>query len=248
MPDQIKRTVVVTGGSRGIGRAICLAFAHPETRVFFNYSASEVDARQTEEAILQAGGHATGMQVDVSSFTEVERFFKMILDETGRVDVLVNNAGISRDGLVVRMSEADWDAVLNTNLKGAFNCTKLAAKSMMKQRYGRIINITSVVGVSGNSGQVNYVASKAGLIGMTKAVARELSTRNITANAVAPGYIETEMTDKLPDKAKSEMVSQIPAGRVGKAWEVAAVVEFLASEKASYITGQVINVSGGMYI
>ncbi|MBU0993585.1 MAG: 3-oxoacyl-[acyl-carrier-protein] reductase [Proteobacteria bacterium] len=248
MPDQIKRTVVVTGGSRGIGRAICLVFANPDTRIFFNYSRSEEDARQTEEVVSQAGGYASGLQIDVSSLTDVARFFKTILDETGRVDILVNNAGIARDALIVRMSEADWDAVLNTNLKGTFNCTKLAAKAMLKQRYGRIINITSVVGVSGNPGQANYVASKAGIIGLTKSVARELATRNITVNAVAPGYIETEMTNKLSDKAKSEMVGLVPAGRAGKPSEVADVVEFLASEKASYITGQVIHVSGGMYI
>ncbi len=248
MPDQTSRTIVVTGGSKGIGRAICLAFAQPGTRVYFNFSSSVDAAVETEKLVDDAGGFAKGMRVDVSSEEEVKAFFKTVLDETGRVDVLVNNAGIARDGLVVRMTEADWDTVMDVNLKGSFHCTKIAAKSMMKQRYGRIINISSLVGVGGNAGQANYVSSKAGLIGLTKSVARELASRNITANAIAPGYIETEMTAHLSDKVKSAMLEQIPVGRPGTPEDVASVVEFLASEKASYITGQVIHVSGGMYI
>ena len=248
MPDGKKRTVVVTGGSRGIGRAVCLAFADPDTRIFFNYAKSESDSRITEDVVLEKGGHASGIKVDVASFEDVDSFFKTILAETGRVDVLVNNAGMARDGLIVRMAESDWDAVIDTNLKGAFNCIRFAAKAMMKQRFGRIVNISSVVGVSGNPGQANYVASKAGIIGLTKSVARELATRNITVNAVAPGYIETEMTRDLPEKAKSAMIDQIPMARAGSPDDVASVVSFLASEHASYITGQVIHVSGGMYM
>jgi 3-oxoacyl-[acyl-carrier protein] reductase len=171
-----------------------------------------------------------------------------ILKATGRIDVLVNNAGITRDGLLVRMKAADWDAVIDVNLKGTFNCMKAAAKAMMKQRYGRIINISSVVGVCGNPGQANYVASKAGIIGLTKAVARELASRNITVNAVAPGYIDTDMTGDLGEKAKASMIDQIPLGRIGTPDDIAGVVAFLASPAADYITGQVIHVSGGMYM
>jgi 3-oxoacyl-[acyl-carrier protein] reductase len=179
---------------------------------------------------------------------EVAAFFDTVLDETGRIDVLVNNAGITRDGLLVRMKEKDWDAVIDVNLKGTFNCTRIAAKTMMKQRSGHIINIASVVGVTGNPGQVNYVASKAGIIGFTKAVAKELATRGITVNAVAPGFIETDMTAILSDTVKAAMIDQIPLGRSGKPEDVADVVAFLASAKAAYITGQIIHVSGGMYI
>ena len=242
------RTVVVTGGSRGIGRAICLAFAGPDTQIYLNYSSSDAAAKETQQLIADAGGNATAMRVNVASENEVADFFETILSETGRVDVLVNNAGITRDGLLVRMKTSDWDDVLNINLKGTFNCTKIAAKPMMKQRYGRIINITSIVGVSGNAGQANYAASKAGIVGFTKTAAKELGSRNITVNAVAPGYIETDMTASMSEKARNEMLKSIPLGRAGKPEDVASVVEFLASEKASYITGQVIHVSGGMYI
>jgi 3-oxoacyl-[acyl-carrier protein] reductase len=249
MPDdRIKRTIVVTGGSRGIGRAICTAFAHPDNRIFFNYTISENEAKQTETLVAEAGGEARAIQGDVASVSDMERFFKTIMDETGRVDVLAVNAGITRDGLIVRMAEADWDAVLDTNLKGAFTCIKLAARPMMKQRYGRIITIASVAGVAGNPGQANYAASKAGLIGLTKSAARELAPRNITVNAVAPGFIETEMTASLPETLKADILKQIPLGRAGGAGEVAAVCEFLASDKAAYITGQVIHINGGMYI
>ncbi|MDM8523800.1 3-oxoacyl-[acyl-carrier-protein] reductase [Desulfococcaceae bacterium HSG8] len=248
MSDQIKRTVVVTGGSRGIGRSVCRAFADPDTQIFFNYSSAESSARKAEKYVSETGGSAKGLCVNVSSEDEVAGFFKTILGETGRIDVLVNNAGITRDGLLVRMKAKDWDDVMETNLKGVFNCTKTVTKPMMKQRYGRIINVSSVVGVTGNPGQANYAASKAGIIGFTKAVAAELASRNITVNAVAPGYVETDMTSSMSDKAKEAMISQIPMGRVGSPEDVAGVAVFLASESAAYITGQVIHVSGGMYM
>ncbi len=248
MTEGVKRTILVTGGSRGIGRGICLAFARSGNHVYFNYSSAGEAAAQTEKLVTEAGGTATGIQINVASEKEVIGFVARALDETGRVDVLVNNAGITRDGLIVRMKEADWEAVLNVNLKGAFLCTKAVTKPMMKQRYGRIINVSSVVGVSGNPGQANYVASKAGIIGLTKGVARELASRGITANVVAPGYIETDMTADLPDKAKDAMVSQIPLGRAGTPEDIAAAVVFLASDQAAYITGQVLHVSGGMYM
>ena len=248
MPAFERRTVWITGGSRGIGRAICLAFARADTDVYFNFSSAGEAAALTEKLAAEAGGHATGAQVDVASEKNVAAFVKRILDETGRIDVLVNNAAITRDGLIVRMKEADWDDVLNTNLKGAFNCIKVVSKPMIKQRSGRIINISSVVGVSGNPGQANYVASKAGVIGLAKAVAKELAPRGITVNAVAPGYIETDMTADFTPEAKQAMVNMIPLGRAGTAEDVAAVVAFLASEQAAYITGQVVHVSGGMYM
>jgi 3-oxoacyl-[acyl-carrier protein] reductase len=248
MTEGIKRTILVTGGSRGIGRGICLAFAHVDNHIFFNYSSAVEAAAQTEQLVAEAGGTATGLQVNVASEKEVSEFVARALDETGRIDVLVNNAGITRDGLLVRMKESDWEDVLNINLKGTFLCIKAVTRPMMKQRYGRIINVSSVVGVSGNPGQANYVASKAGIIGLTKGVARELASRGITANVVAPGYIETDMTADLPDKAKEAMVNQIPLGRVGTPEDIAAAVVFLASDQAAYITGQVLHISGGMYM
>ncbi len=248
MPEMGKRTVVVTGGSRGIGRAVCMAFAGPDTSVWFNYSSSSDDAKVTERLVGEAGGQATGCKVDVSSEADVIAFFKKIIEETGRIDVLINNAGIARDGLIVRMKEKNWDDVMNINLKGAFLCCKAATRTMLKQQYGRIINITSLVGVTGNAGQANYVASKAGLIGLTKSVARELASRNITANAVAPGFIETDMTTALKIEAREEIAKQIPLGRPGTVEDVAGVVKFLASDSAAYITGQTIHVSGGMHI
>lgn len=242
------RTVVVTGGSRGIGRAICLAFAQPDTHVYFNYLASAEGAAATVRQVIAAGGRAVGAPVDMASEKEVRGFLERVVDETGRIDVLVNNAGITRDGLVVRMKEDDWDRVLDVNLKGVFFATKVAARVMMKQRYGRIINMASVVGVTGNPGQANYVAAKAGLIGFTKSIARELAPRGITVNAVAPGYVETDMTACLTDAQRNAMLGQIPLGRAGQAEEVAAMVKFLASDQAAYITGQAIHVSGGLHM
>jgi 3-oxoacyl-[acyl-carrier protein] reductase len=248
MANEVKRTVLITGGSRGIGSGICRAFARPGDQIFFNYSSAAEAAAETEKMVADAGGSAVGMQVNVASEKEVVEFVRRALDETGRIDVLVNNAGITRDGLIVRMKEADWDDVLDINLKGTFNCIKAVTKAMMKQRAGRIINISSVVGASGNPGQANYVASKAGIIGLTKGVAKELASRGITANVVAPGYVDTDMTQSLSDKAKDMMISQIPLGRVGTPDDIAAAVVFLASDQAAYITGQVIHVNGGMYM
>jgi 3-oxoacyl-[acyl-carrier protein] reductase len=254
MTEQKERIVVVTGGSRGIGRAICIALAAPNTSIYFNYfSPSDPDAEaaaaaETEKLVADAKGSASSKSVNIAKENEVIDFFKEVIDKTGRIDVLVNNAGITKDGLLVRMKEQDWDAVLNINLKGAFTCTKIAAKIMMQQRYGRIINMASVVGVTGNAGQANYSASKAGLIGLTKTAAKELASRGITVNAIAPGFIETDMTAALSEKARNAMLSQVPLGRAGYPEDIAAAVAFLASESASYITGQVIHVSGGMYI
>lgn len=248
MADDVKRTILVTGGSRGIGRGICRAFARADHQIYFNYSSAAEAAAETEQLVADAGGSAIGFQVNVASEKEVAEFVGQALEETGRIDVLVNNAGITRDGLIVRMKPSDWDDVLDINLKGTFNCIKAVTKTMMKQRSGRIVNVSSVVGVSGNPGQANYVASKAGIIGLTKGVAKELASRGITANVVAPGYVDTDMTTALSDKAKEMMISQIPLGRVGTPEDVAAAVVFLASDEAAYITGQVIHVNGGMYM
>jgi 3-oxoacyl-[acyl-carrier protein] reductase len=249
MTEDAKRVVVVTGGSRGIGRAIGLRMADADTKIYFNYSGRDsTDAEETERLVEAAAGTARAVRVDVASREDVQRFFNQIVEDSGRVDVLVNNAGVTRDGLLVRMKEEDWDRVLDINLKGAFYCMQAVAKTMMKQRSGRIINMTSVVGVMGNPGQANYVASKAGLIGLTKTAAKELAPRGITVNAVAPGFIYTSMTAELPDKVKEAMLTQIPLGRMGQPEDVAEVVAFLASTKASYITGQVIHVNGGMYM
>ena len=249
MSTDAKRVVVITGGSRGIGRAIGLRMADANTRIYFNYSSSDTrDAEETVKLIEDAGGSAWGTRVNVASQQDVQNFFKKIVEECGRVDVLINNAGITIDGLLVRMKEEDWDRVLAINLKGAFHCIQAVAKIMMKQRAGRIVNMASVVGVMGNAGQANYVASKAGLIGLTKTAAKELAPRGITVNAVAPGFIDTPMTAGLPEKVKEAMLAQVPTGRFGQPEDVAETVAFLASEKASYITGQVVHVNGGMYM
>ena len=247
--EDVERVVVITGASRGIGRAVALGMAGPGTRICFNYSGPDsTDAEETEDLIAKSGGSAWSTRVDVASQPEVQNFFNKIVEDCGRIDVLVNNAGITMDGLLVRMKEGDWDRVLAINLKGAFNCMQAAAKTMMKQRAGRIINMASVVAVMGNAGQANYTASKAGLIGLTKSAARELAPRGITVNAVAPGFIDTSMTGGLSDKVKEAMLAQIPLGRIGQPEDVAEAVAFLASDKASYITGQVIHVNGGMYM
>ncbi len=254
MTENNERVVVVTGGSRGIGRSICQALAAPGTQIFFNYfspadpEGEEAAAAETIDLLTQAGAKAVGIWANVAVQSEVADFFDKVMAESGRVDVLVNNAGITRDSLLVRMKEQDWDAVISVNLKGPFLCTQIAAKIMMKQRAGRIVNIASVVGAIGNAGQVNYVASKAGIIGMTKTAAKELAPRGVTVNAVAPGFIETAMTAKLPEKVQEAMVAQIPLGRAGQPEDVAAAVNFLVSDAAAYLTGQVIHVSGGMYM
>lgn len=241
-----ERTVIVTGGARGIGQTICLAMAGPGTRIFYNDVLESAD--ETADLVSEKGGRADYVRADVTSEKEVKAFFDDVVKETGGIDVLVNNAGVTRDTLMVRMKEADWDFVMNINLKGAFLCMKLAAKQMMKQRSGRIVNISSVVGAAGNLGQANYSASKAGIVGLTKTAALELAPRGVTVNAVAPGFIETDMTAALSDKARNAMLSRVPLKRPGLPGDVAAAVEFLASEQAAYITGQVIHVNGGMYM
>jgi 3-oxoacyl-[acyl-carrier protein] reductase len=243
-----KRVVVVTGASRGIGRAVAVALAGPGCDVIVNYNSGAAAAQETAQAVQEKGGAPHLLQFNVADPESVTGAFKEILGAHGRVDVLVNNAGITRDNLLALMKPSEWDAVLETNLKGAFLCSQAVTRPMMRQRYGRIVNITSVVGVIGNPGQCNYSAAKAGLIGFTRSLARELVSRNITVNAVAPGFIETEMTDKLPAKAKEALLAQIPAGRAGSPEDVAAAVSFFTSAAASYITGQVLHVSGGMFM
>jgi len=240
------RVALVTGAARGIGQVIAMALAEPGLTVYINDVAHWEEAAKTQRGIEEKGGAARVIEFDVTSAAAVEQAVDRIVKESGRLDILVNNAGITRDNLIVRMKEEDWDLVLAVNLKGAYNCIRAAAKPMIKQRSGRIINISSVVGAMGNPGQANYVASKAGLMGLTKAVARELASRQITVNAVAPGFITTEMTEALPEKTKELMLAQIPLNRFGTPEEVAYAVAFLASEQAAYITGQVIHVNGGM--
>ena len=244
-----RRTVVITGGSMGIGRAICLRFAREGARIIFvHYDPDDLKANETLGILDKADVEAKAKKLDVSSFSDVEEFFQEVVREFQRVDVLVNNAGITRDAFLMRMSEDQWDQALMVNLKSVFNCTKAAMRSMIKERSGRIINISSVVGEIGNIGQSNYAASKAGIMGFTKSVARELATRGITVNAVAPGFVDTEMTKNLPEKAREAFLSQIPMGRIGKPDEVAETVYWLASDSANYITGQVIHVNGGLYM
>jgi len=247
--SESKRIVVITGGSKGIGKACCLRFAREGARiVFVHCDTDEIAANETLGFLEKMGVEAKARKLDISSFDDVEEFFREVVREFQRVDVLVNNAGITRDALLMRMSEDQWDQALLVNLKGVFNCTKAAIRSMAKERSGRIINISSVVGQIGNIGQSNYAASKAGIIGFTKSVARELASRGITVNAVAPGFINTEMTKRLPDKVKETFLDQIPMGRIGEPEEVAETVYWLASVGANYVTGQVIHVNGGLYM
>ena len=241
---EISRVTLITGAARGIGRAIALALAQPGLTLYLNDVVLGEEAEKTQKEVAEGGAVARLLQFNVSDQAAVQQGIDQIIKECGRLDVLVNNAGITRDNLVMRMKESDWDQVLEVNLKGAYNCIRAVAKPMVKQRGGRIINISSLV--MGNAGQANYVASKAGLIGLTKAVARELASRNITVNAVAPGFIETEMTAALPEKVQAEMKAQIPLNRFGTPEEVAQAVVFLAGDAAAYITGQVLHVNGGM--
>ncbi len=240
------RVAVVTGASRGIGRAIALELGKRGAAVIVNYNASADAAQQVVEAILAGGSKASAVKADVSKLTDAESLIKAAVDQFGKIDILVNNAGVTRDGLIMMMKEDDWDTVLDTNLKSAWNCSKAASKAMMRKRYGRIINMTSVVGIAGQGGQSNYAASKAGLIGLTKSLARELAARNITVNAVAPGFITTDMTSNVPQDMLDELKKRIPLERWGTPEEIASAVAFLAAEEAGYITGQVLSVDGGL--
>jgi 3-oxoacyl-[acyl-carrier protein] reductase len=240
------KTAIVTGGSRGIGEAIALRLAREGANVAVCASRSVDAAEAVAEKIRALGQQAIAQQTDVSQSESVDTLIKTTLDAWGKIDILVNNAGITRDNLLMRMKEDEWDAVLDVNLKGAYHCIKAVTRSMMKARSGRIINVSSVVGLMGNAGQINYAASKSGLIGLTKSVAKELASRNITANAVAPGFIPTDMTAKLKDDMQEQLIAQIPLGKLGSSEDIAAAVAFLASDDAAYITGQVIVVDGGM--
>ncbi len=240
------KVAIVTGASRGIGRATALRLAQEGAKVVVNYAGNRAAAEQTVGDIKQAGGEAILFQADVADAQAVGELVKAATAAFGRIDILVNNAGITRDNLLALMKEDDWDAVMNTNLKGIFNCTKAVAKIMIKQRAGKIINMTSVVGIMGNAGQTNYAAAKAGVIGFTKSAAKELAARGITVNAVAPGYITTDMSAAISEQAKADLAQKIPLSRLGKPEDVAEAVLFLASDAANYITGQTINVDGGM--
>ncbi len=242
------KVALVTGGSRGIGRAICIRLAELGAHVYINYVSRSEAAEETKAAIIEAGGSCAVIGFDIANAEQVQVSLKEIITQSGSLDILVNNAGITRDGLIARMKEADWDAVLTTNLKGTFLSSKAASKNMMKKRWGRIINITSVIGFSGNAGQANYAAAKAGLVGLSKSLAREYASRNITVNCVAPGYIETEMTETLAGDVQEKIKSEIPMASLGTVEDVAAAVSFLASDDARYITGQTIHVNGGMYM
>ncbi|WP_341282446.1 3-oxoacyl-[acyl-carrier-protein] reductase [Paenibacillus sp. FSL H8-0537] len=242
------KKALVTGASRGIGRAIAIALAEAGADVAINYSGSEAAAAETAQAVEALGRRAIVLQANVGKAAEFDAMVKDVLEQFGAIDILVNNAGITRDNLIMRMKEEEFDQVIETNLKGVFNGIKAVTRSMMKQRSGRIINISSVVGVLGNPGQANYVAAKAGVIGLTKASAKELASRGITVNCVAPGFIQTEMTDKLPEEMKESLVAQIPLARLGSSEDIAAAVRFLASDAAGYMTGQTVHVDGGMYM
>ena len=240
------KTAVITGGSRGIGKAVCLELAGRGTNIVLCYAGKEDAAAETVAACDALGVAACAVRCDVSKEDDVKSLMDTAVKTFGRIDILVNNAGITRDGLLMTMREDAFDAVVDTNLKGTFLCMKAVARAMMKQRYGRIVNLSSIVGLRGNAGQVNYSASKAGVIGMTKSVAKELASRGITVNAVAPGFIDTDMTAALSEAARTSLLGNIPVGRLGAAEEVAKAVSFLVSDEAAYITGQVLAVDGGM--
>lgn len=242
------KVAVVTGGGRGIGRAICLRLAKMGAKVVINYVSRPASAEKTKALVEEMGSECLVVKFDVADGSQVQEAFKQISKECGRIDILVCNAGITRDGLLARMKEEEWDLVMAVNLKGAFNCVKAACKPMMKQRWGRIIVITSVVGFTGNAGQVNYSAAKAGLVGLTRSTARELAARSITVNCVAPGYIDTDMTSGLPEEVKEKILSEIPLASLGEPDDIAGAVAYLASEDARYVTGQAIHVNGGMFM
>lgn len=245
-PTVQKRIALVTGGTRGIGRAIVFALADAGIDVAFTYRSSKDAADAITAELASKGRRSAGYQSDAAEFTQANEIVQKVIQEFGRIDILVNNAGITKDGLLMRMSEQDWDAVIDTNLKSVFNFTKAVCRQMMSQQSGKIITISSVVGVTGNAGQANYAASKAGAIAFTKSIAKELASRNIQANVVAPGFIETDMTQKLNEKQKEAILAIIPLKRIAKPEEIAGVVRFLASSDADYITGQVLCVDGGM--
>jgi 3-oxoacyl-[acyl-carrier protein] reductase len=240
------KVAIVTGGSRGIGRAIAKTLALEGCSIAITYKSSSAQAQELVNEILNLNSKAVAIQADSAKFEDAQRVVDEVLKNFGKIDILINNAGITRDNLLLRMSEQDWDEVIETNLKGVFNFTKAVIKHMISQRSGKIINIASVVGLIGNPGQVNYAASKAGIIGFTKALAKEVASRNIQVNVVAPGYVETEMTEKLSEEQKKRLFELIPAKRIAKPEEIAYVVKFLASPEADYITGQVIVVDGGL--
>lgn len=242
------KVAVVTGASRGIGKAIALTLAGYGASVVVNYNGSKDKAEEVVNEIKANGGNAISYQADISDFEAVKTMFADVVKDLGKIDILVNNAGITRDNLILKMSEEDFDAVINTNLKGVFNCLKHASRIMLKQKGGRIVNISSIVGVTGNPGQTNYSAAKAGVIGMTKTLAKELGSRGITVNAVAPGYINTDMTAVLSDELKGKVTENIPLRRLGEVADIAEAVAFLASDKAAYITGQTIQIDGGLGI
>jgi len=240
------RVAVVTGSSRGIGRAIAIELAMRGAAVVVNYLSSAHSAEEVVSIIRQNGGQAIAFQADVSDFHQAQTLIKSALDEFGNIDILVNNAGITRDNLIMMMSDKDWEEVLSTNLKSTFNCSKIAVRHMMRKRFGRVINITSVSGQMGNAGQTNYSASKAGQIGFTKALAREVASRNITVNAIAAGYVETEIWANVSEEIRQSIINIIPLGRKGEPEEIAYAVAFLASDQAAYITGQILGIDGGM--